>query len=89
MRGLIEIYLKQKWRDATSAGAKPVVAFLCALWGWSTMTAQDLLAGRLVVEVGLAATRPAEFILLKLSHQVPPAYARCLPGGSSYGWQLA
>jgi phage tail sheath protein FI len=34
------------------------------------MTAQDILDGRLVVEVGLAAVRPAEFIIIRFSHSL-------------------
>jgi phage tail sheath protein FI len=32
------------------------------------MTMQDVLDGRMIVEVGLAPVRPAEFIVLKFSH---------------------
>ena len=35
-----------------------------------TMTAQDILEGRLIVEVGMAAVRPAEFIVLRFTHKV-------------------
>lgn len=35
------------------------------------MTALDLQQGRLIVEVGLAVVRPAEFIILRFSHQMP------------------
>jgi phage tail sheath protein FI len=37
------------------------------------MTAQDIADGRLVVEIGMAAVRPAEFVILRFSHrmQVP------------------
>ena len=30
-----------------------------------TMTAQDTLEGRMIVEIGLAVVRPAEFIILR------------------------
>ena len=35
-----------------------------------TMTAQDILEGRMNVEIGLAAVRPAEFIILRFSHKL-------------------
>ena len=35
-----------------------------------TMTAQDILEGRLIIEIGMAAVRPAEFIILKFSHKM-------------------
>jgi phage tail sheath protein FI len=34
------------------------------------MTAQDILEGLMNVEIGMAAVRPAEFIVLKFSHKV-------------------
>ena len=38
-----------------------------------TMTAQDILEGRLIIEIGLAVVRPAEFIILKFTHKLPEA----------------
>ena len=38
-----------------------------------TMTAQDVLEGRMIVEIGIAAVRPAEFIVLKFFHKLPEA----------------
>ena len=40
---------------------------------YQTMTAQDILEGRLNVEIGMAAVRPAEFIILKFSHKMQEA----------------
>jgi phage tail sheath protein FI len=37
------------------------------------MTAQDILEGRMIVEIGVAAVRPAEFIILRFSHQMQQA----------------
>ena len=39
----------------------------------SEMTAQDVLEGRMNVEIGIAAVRPAEFIILKFSHKLQEA----------------
>jgi phage tail sheath protein FI len=35
-----------------------------------TMSPDDILNGRLIVEVGLAVVRPAEFIILRFSHKL-------------------
>ena len=35
-----------------------------------TMNAQDILEGRMNVEIGMAVVRPAEFIVLKFSHKL-------------------
>ena len=37
------------------------------------MTALDILEGRMNVEIGIAAVRPAEFIILKFSHKLQEA----------------
>jgi phage tail sheath protein FI len=34
------------------------------------MTAQAILEGKLIVEIGMAAVRPAEFIILRFSHKM-------------------
>jgi phage tail sheath protein FI len=34
------------------------------------MTQDDILNGYLIVEIGLAAVRPAEFIILRFSHKL-------------------
>jgi hypothetical protein len=34
------------------------------------MTAQDILEGRMIVEIGMAAVRPAEFIIFKFEHKL-------------------
>ncbi|MGQ8364218.1 phage tail sheath family protein [Glaciecola sp. 1036] len=70
VRGMIEAYLNQKWREGALVGAKPDDAFFvrCALG--VTMNAQDILEGRMNVEIGMAVVRPAEFIVLKFSHKL-------------------
>jgi len=35
-----------------------------------TMTEQDILEGRMIIGVGIAAVRPAEFIVLQFSHKL-------------------
>ena len=67
---MIENYLIQKWREGALAGAKPEHAFFVKVGLGITMTAQDILEGRMNVEIGMAAVRPAEFIILKFSHKM-------------------
>lgn len=70
VRGMIENYLTQKWREGALAGATPKDAFFVKCGLGVTMTAQDILEGRMNVEIGMAAVRPAEFIILKFSHKL-------------------
>jgi phage tail sheath protein FI len=34
------------------------------------MSEVDILEGRMIVEIGMAAVRPAEFIILRFSHKM-------------------
>jgi phage tail sheath protein FI len=70
VKSMIENYLTQKWRAGALAGAKPEEAFFVKIGLGETMTAQDILEGRMIVEIGMAAVRPAEFIILKFSHKM-------------------
>lgn len=70
VKAMIENYLTQKWRDGALAGAKPEEAFFVKCGLGSTMTSQDLSDGRLIILIGMAVVRPAEFIILKISHKL-------------------
>jgi len=70
VRGMIENYLTQKWREGALAGATTKEAFFVRCGLGVTMTAQDILEGRMNVEIGMAVVRPAEFIILKFSHKL-------------------
>ena len=67
---MIENFLTSLWRDGALAGAKPEQAFFVKVGLGETMTALDILEGRMNIEIGLAAVRPAEFIILKFSHKL-------------------
>ena len=70
VRAMIENFLILQWRAGALAGAKPEEAFFVRVGLGQTMTAQDILEGKLNVEIGMAAVRPAEFIILKFSHKM-------------------
>ena len=70
VRGMIENYLTQKWREGALAGATTKDAFFVRCGLGTTMNAQDILEGRMHVEIGMAVVRPAEFIILKFSHKL-------------------
>jgi phage tail sheath protein FI len=70
VKGMIENFLILQWRAGALAGAKPEHAFYVAVGLNQTMTALDILEGRMIVEIGMAAVRPAEFIILRFSHKM-------------------
>jgi phage tail sheath protein FI len=65
IRAMIENYLTVKWKEGALMGAKPEHAFFVNIGLGKTMTNQDILEGRMNIEVGMAPIKPAEFILLK------------------------
>lgn len=70
IKAMIENYLTILWRQGALAGAKPDQAFYVNVGLGTTMTAIDILEGRMNIEIGMAAVRPAEFIILKFSHKM-------------------
>jgi phage tail sheath protein FI len=67
---MIENFLNQQWQDGALAGSKPEEAYYVSVGLNKTMSAQDILEGRMIIEVGMAAVRPAEFIVLRFSHKL-------------------
>lgn len=70
VKTMIENFLSRLWRDGALAGSKPEQAYFVKVGLGQTMNAQDILEGRMNIEIGLAAVRPAEFIILKFSHKL-------------------
>lgn len=70
VRAMIENFLTLQWRAGALAGAKPEDAFYVRVGLNQTMTALDILEGRMIVEIGMAVVRPAEFIILRFSHKM-------------------
>jgi len=70
VQGMLENFLTTLWRQGALQGAKPEHAFYVAVGLGKTMTALDILEGRMIVEIGMAVVRPAEFIILRFSHKM-------------------
>ena len=73
VKGMIESFLYGLWEQGALAGATPDAAYFVNVGLGKTMTPQDVLEGRMIVEVGIAAVRPAEFIILRFSHKLQQA----------------
>jgi phage tail sheath protein FI len=70
VRSMIEIYLTQQWKDGALMGSTTKEAFFVHVGLGQTMTEEDIWAGRLIIQIGLAAVRPAEFIILQFMHKM-------------------
>ena len=73
VKAMVESYLYGLWEQGALAGSKPEAAYYVNVGLGTTMTPQDVLEGRMIVEIGIAAVRPAEFIVLRFSHKLQTA----------------
>ncbi|RRB07755.1 phage tail sheath family protein [Larkinella rosea] len=70
VKTMVENFLYNLWRQGALAGAKPEHAYYVACGLGQTMTSQDILDGKLNIEIGMAVVRPAEFIVLRFFHKL-------------------
>jgi hypothetical protein len=66
VRQSVTIFLTRVWRDGALMGTKPEEAFFVRCDD-STMSDDDKLNGRLVLEIGIAPVRPAEFVIVRIA----------------------
>ena len=70
VKSMISNFLTLQWRAGALMGASPDEAYFVKVGLGETMSEQDILEGRMNVEIGMAVVRPAEFIILKFSHKM-------------------
>ncbi|MEP7231197.1 MAG: phage tail sheath C-terminal domain-containing protein [Ginsengibacter sp.] len=70
VRLMIENYLIEQWRAGALMGAKASETFFVRVGLGSTMTQADIDAGKMIVEIGLAVVKPAEFIIIRFTHNM-------------------
>jgi phage tail sheath protein FI len=71
----ITAFLTTVWRDGALLGQKAEEAFFVRCGLGTTMTQDDLDNGRLIVEIGVAPVKPAEFVILRISQTATGAAA--------------
>jgi len=67
---VIESYLNSYWRKGALQGLKPQEAYFVKCGLDSTMTQQDIMDGKLIIQLGLAVIRPGEFNISQLQFQM-------------------
>lgn len=67
---MIENYLTLQWRAGALMGTTTEEAYYVRVGLNETMTEFDIFEGRMIVEIGMAVVRPAEFIILQFSHKM-------------------
>ena len=70
VKAMIENFLILQWRAGALMGSQPDHAFYVHVGLGQTMTSVDVLEGRMIIEIGLAAVRPAEFIVIRFSQKM-------------------
>jgi phage tail sheath protein FI len=60
------------WRTGMLAGSSPSEAFFVEI-GSTTMTRDDIMNGRLICNIGIAPSRPAEFVIFRVSQMTAEA----------------
>ena len=68
----VTLFLCTQWREGALFGAKEEEAFSVAV-GHETMTEDDILNGRLIIEISIAPIRPAEFVIFRIHQKTQEA----------------
>ena len=59
-------FLDGLWRNGMLAGDSPATSYFVEI-GTSTMTRDDIMNGRLICNIGIAPSRPAEFVIFRVT----------------------
>lgn len=70
VRAAIDNYFHNLWQKGALAGDRPSDAWFVRIGEGTTMSMDDIKQGRMVIDMGVAAVRPAEFIVLNLSQSI-------------------
>ena len=66
----IDTYLYGIWQRGGLAGNSAEEAYFVRIGKGVTMTEEDINQGKMIVQVGMAAVRPAEFIILQFTQNM-------------------
>jgi uncharacterized protein len=70
LKASVRAFLLTTWRAGALQGATEDEAFFVRCGLGETMINTDILAGRVIVEVGVAPVRPAEFVIFRIAQIV-------------------
>jgi len=70
VKSMIDNFLTNLWKQGALAGAVPEQAYDVQIGLGATMTANDILDGKMLVSVKVAIVRPAEFIIITFQQQM-------------------
>lgn len=70
VEAMIENFLIKVWRNGGLQGGKTDHAYFVNVGLGKTMTQNDIHQGRLIIEIGVAPVKPAEFMIIKVVQQM-------------------
>lgn len=70
VKARIENFLTELWKKGACMGTTPREAFFVRVGLGETMSEHDIREGLMILEIGLAAVRPAEFIIIRMSQKM-------------------
>jgi phage tail sheath protein FI len=70
VKAALDNYLYSLWQEGALQGNKADEAWFVQIGKDITMTDDDINQGKMIVKIGLAAVRPAEFIILQFSQDI-------------------
>ncbi len=70
VKAAVDSYLHSLWQQGALAGNTPAEAWFVQVGKDLTMTQEEINQGKMIVKIGLAAVRPAEFIILQFSQDI-------------------
>ncbi|WP_387692606.1 phage tail sheath family protein [Photorhabdus sp. RM71S] len=70
VRRAIDNYLHSLWQQGGLMGSKAEQAYFVQIGKGITMTDDDIKQGKMIVKIGMAAVRPAEFIILQFTQNI-------------------
>lgn len=68
----VSSFLDSMWRSGMLAGTSPSEGYFVEI-GPSTMSRDDIMNGRLICNIGIAPTRPAEFVIFRVTQHTSEA----------------
>jgi uncharacterized protein len=69
----VDTFLTRQWRDRALLGDKKEHAFYVRC-GLDTMTQDDIDNGRLIMEIGIAPVKPAEFVIIRIGQSASGSF---------------
>jgi len=70
VKAAVDSYLHGLWQQGALAGSTPAEAWFVQVGKDITMTQEEINQGKMIIKIGLAAVRPAEFIILQFSQDI-------------------